>query len=227
MSKLNKFGFLQIIFMAILCSLLACDHVEKQTDRIISPEISLNQAVAVINEINGSGLMGTATFTEMNDRVHVVIEIANVSKGLHASHLHNGDCTEIGPHWHPVDIPSGHSGVPVAEATLDMSPIGIGEIGNIPVDETSSGVLEFTTSFWTIGTGESNDILGKLIIIHEAGDSFLMNPAHQGHGGMQMEHAAMEHLEIEMDSDKHSTIMMDPGAKIGCGIINKSGDPSK
>jgi len=42
-----------------------------------------------------------------------------------------------------------------------------------------------------------------------------------------MKHAAMEHLEIEMDSDKHSTITMDPGAKIGCGIIDKSDDPSE
>lgn len=85
--KLRTFGFLLVVFSAILCNLLACDRVQKQTDHIVSPEVTLNQAVAVINEINGSGLMGTATFTKMKGMVHVVIEIKNASEGLHTSHL--------------------------------------------------------------------------------------------------------------------------------------------
>lgn len=214
--KLNRFGFLLVVFSVILCNLLACNSVQKQTDHIVSPEVTLNQAVAVINEINGSGLMGTATFTQMKDMVHVVIEIKNASEGLHASHLHDGDCAEIGPHWHPMSIPSGHSGVPVAEATLEEPPVGIGEIGNIPVDEIGTGILEFTTPFWTIGTGETNDILGKLIVIHEAGDSFLENLTHQEHGIMPMEHAEME---MEADPTESHAIVMTPGAKIGCGVV--------
>ena len=160
--KLSTFGFLLTVFSAILCNLLACDRVRKQADHIVSPAVTLNRAVATISEINDSGLMGTATFTEMNGMVHVVIEIKNASQGLHASHLHNGDCAEIGPHWHPMNIRSGYSGIPVAEATLEVPPVGIGEIGNIPVDETGVGILEFTTPFWTIGTGEINDVLGKV-----------------------------------------------------------------
>lgn len=214
--KLNRFGFLLVVFSVILCNLLGCDRVQKQTDHIVSPEVTLNQAVAVINEINGSGLMGTATFTQMDGMVHVVIEIKNASEGLHASHLHDGDCAEIGPHWHPMNIPSGYSGIPVAEATLKMPPIGIGEIGNIPVDETRTGILEFKTPFWTIGTGETNDILGKLIVIHEAGDSFLESLRHQEHGIMPMEHAPME---METAPAESHQIVMTPGAKIGCGVV--------
>ena len=207
--KLNTFSFLLVVFSTILCNLFACDRVRKQADHIVSPEVTLNQAVAVINEINGSGLIGTATFTAMNDIVHVVIEIKNASERLHASHLHDGDCAEIGPHWHPMSIPSGYSGVPVAEATLEAPPIGIGEIGNILVDETGTGTLEFTTPFWTIGTGETNDILGRLIVVHEAGDSFLENLTHQ-------EHAEME---VETDPADSPAIVMNPGAKIGCGVV--------
>ena len=214
--KLRTFGFLLVVFSAILCNLLACDRVQKQTDHTVSPEVTLNQAVAVIHEINGSGLIGTATFTQMKGMVHVIIEIKSASEGLHASHLHDGDCAEIGPHWHPMSIPSGYSGVPVAEATLEVPPVGIGEIGNIPVDETGTGTLEFTTPFWTIGTGETNDILGKLIVIHEAGDSFLENLTHQQHGIMPMEHAEME---METDPMESHAIVMTPGAKIGCGVV--------
>jgi len=214
--KLNTFSFLLVVFSTILCNLFACDRIRKQADHIVSPEVTLNQAVAVISEINGSGLIGTATFTAMNDMVHVVIEIKNASEGLHASHLHDGDCAEIGPHWHPMSVPSGYSGVPVAEATLEMPPIGIGEIGNILVDETGTGTLEFTTPFWTIGTGETNDILGRLIVVHEAGDSFLENLTHQEHGVMLMEHTEME---VETDPADNPAIVMNPGAKIGCGVV--------
>ena len=129
--KLRTFGFLLVVFSVILCNLLACDRVQKQTDQIVSPEVTLNRAVAIINEINGSGLIGTATFTQMKGMIHVVIEITNASEGLHASHFHDENCAEIGPHWHPMSIPSGYSGIPVAEATLAMPPVGIGEIGNI------------------------------------------------------------------------------------------------
>lgn len=97
-----------------------------------------------------------------------------------------------------------------------MPPVGIGEIGNIPVDETGTGILEFKTPFWTIGTGETNDILGKLIVIHEAGDSFLENLTHQQHGIMPMEHAEMG---METDPTESHAIVMTPSAKIGCEVV--------
>lgn len=32
--KLSTFGFLLVVFSAILCNLIACDRVQKQTDHI-------------------------------------------------------------------------------------------------------------------------------------------------------------------------------------------------
>ena len=93
-------------------------------------------AHANISSIDGSSLNGTATFKGMNDGVHVVIEIHNATPGWHAAHIHTGkDCSDVGPHWHPMAISAGTAGVPVADATLDTPPIGIGEIGNIRVNE--------------------------------------------------------------------------------------------
>ena len=142
-------------------------------------------AIAVISEKDGTGLTGKATFAEMDGLVHVRIEIQNATPGLHAAHLHIGSCTDVGPHWHPMGIPAGTVGVPVAEATPDMPPIGVGEIGNIPVGEDGTGVLEFTTPLWSLGGDPSTDILGKLILIHETGDTFQTNP-HAHHTPMEM-----------------------------------------
>lgn len=166
-----------ITLIITVCLVSSCERIPTQ---VITTEPVGKVAVAVISEKDGSGLTGKAVFTEMSGLVHVRIEIQNASPGLHAAHLHIGSCTDVGPHWHPMEVPPGTIGVPVAEATPEMPPIGVGEIGNIPVNEDGTGVLEFTTPLWSLGGAPGTDILGKLILIHETGDTFQTNPhAHQ------------------------------------------------
>lgn len=211
-----------ITFILAVCFIVSCERIP--TEVIITAPVD-KVAVANIIAIDGSSLTGTATFTEIDDSVHVVIEIQNATSGLHAAHLHIGSCTDIGPHWHPMEVPAGTVGVPVAEATLGTPPIGIGEIGNIPVGENGTGVLEFTTPLWSVGGKPSTDILGKLILIHKTGDTFRTNP--HGHhtampttaanagthphniGQTQMEQAthvctlAMLGQQIDLEADHH------------------------
>ena len=162
-----------ITLIVAACLVIGCEDIPM---RVITVEPIDKVAVAVISEKDGSGLTGKATFAEVDGTVHARIEIQNASPGLHAAHLHIGSCTDVGPHWHPMSVPAGTVGVPVAEATSDMLPIGVGEIGNIPVGEDGTGVLEFTTSLWSLGGAPSTDILGKLMLIHETGDTFQTNP---------------------------------------------------
>ncbi|MDD9972955.1 MAG: superoxide dismutase family protein [Candidatus Poribacteria bacterium] len=174
-----------ITLMVVICLVTGCEEISTQ---MLTVEPIDKVAVALISEKDGSGLTGEAMFAEIDGTVHVRIEIQNASPGLHAAHLHIGSCTDVGPHWHPMAVPAGSVGVPVAEATPDMPPIGVGEIGNIPVGEDGTGVLEFTTPLWSLGGTPGTDILGKLLLIHETGDTFQTNP--HGH------HTAMGMLEI-------------------------------
>ncbi|MDE0089412.1 MAG: superoxide dismutase family protein [Candidatus Poribacteria bacterium] len=165
-----------IIVILILTTgfVIGCERIP--TDVITVTPVD-KVAVATISAIDGSSLIGTAVFTETDSGVHVVIEVKDAVPGLHAVHLHIGSsCADIGPHWHPMNVPAGTAGVSVAEATLDTPPIGVGEIGNIPVGEDGTGILEFTTPFWSVGGDPNTDILGKLILIHEIGDTFQTNP---------------------------------------------------
>lgn len=171
-----------LITIIIACLVSSCDRIPTQ---VIPTEPVDKVAVAVISEKDGSGLTGKATFVEMAGTVHVRIEIQNAVPGLHAAHLHIGTCADVGPHWHPMGIPAGTVGIPVAEATPEMPPIGVGEIGNIPVGEDGTGVLEFVTPFWSLGGDPSTDILGKLMLIHEIGDTFQTNP-HAHHTAIEM-----------------------------------------
>ena len=179
--KYNTYTAL-ITLIITACFLSSCERIPTQ---VITTEPIEKVAVAVISEKDRSGLIGKATLAEMDGTVHVRIEIQNATPGLHAAHLHIGTCADVGPHWHPMEIPAGTVGVPVAEATPDMPPIGVGEIGNILVGEDRTGTLEFATPFWSLGGDPNTDILGKLMLIHETGDTFQTNP-HAHHTAMGM-----------------------------------------
>lgn len=220
-----------ITLIIVACFLTGCEKIPTQ---VITAAPVDKVAVATISEIDTSGIIGTATFKEVDGGVHVVIEIQNATSGLHAMHLHTGSCTDIGPHWHPMGIPAGTPGISVVQATLDTPPIGIGEIGNISVGEDGTGILEFTTPFWSLGGDPNTDILGKLIMIHETGDTFLTNPHHAHTMNTQMD------MNMEVDaqmvqphehppgtpphSHANTSAVVPPiqpggGARIGCGTI--------
>ena len=232
--NIRPYTTLIILMIAAACLVSSCEKIPTE---VITAEPANKVAVATISEIDGSGLTGTATFTEVNGGVHVVIEIQNTTPGLHAMHLHMGSsCADAGPHWHPIGTPAGTPGIPVVQATLDTPPIGIGEVGNISVAEDGTGTIEFTTPFWSLGGDPNTDILGKLIMIHETGDTFLTNPhAHQMNMQMDMN---MENMEMDMEtglphfhppgtpahSHANTSAVVPPiqpggGAKIGCGLI--------
>ncbi len=198
--------------------------------------VSVKTAVATISGLDENSITGTATFMEMEGAIHAVIEVQNASPGLHAMHLHTGtSCLDVGLHWHPVGIPAGTVGVPVAEATQANPPIGRGEIGNVLVGETGTGRLEFTTPLWSLGGSPDTDILGKLILVHEVGDTFEAMPhgQHLPDNTSMVEMGATEHHHHDAGTPPHSHDEMPlsaqgmempdkqpgGGAKIGCGLI--------
>ena len=182
-----------IIFIITACLTSGCERIPTQVIVTEVPDEKI--AVAVISEKDGSGVTGKATFVETDGTVHVKIEIQNATPGLHATHLHEGTCADVGPHWHPMGVPAGRVGVPVAEATPEMPPIGVGEIGNISVSEDGTGVLEFKTPLWSLGGDPNTDILGKLLLIHETGDTFQTHP----HAGATAHTHNMAQMQMETE----------------------------
>ncbi|MYG00365.1 superoxide dismutase family protein [Candidatus Poribacteria bacterium] len=188
-----------VVFIVISCFFIGCEWIPTE---VITTEPIDKVAVATISAIDESDLIGAATFTEVDSGVHVKIEIQNASPGLHATHLHLGSCPDVGPHWHPMGVSPGSVGVPVAEATLETPPIGVGEIGNIPVGEDGKGILEFTTPFWSVGRDPNTGILGKLILIHETGDTFQTNP-HAHNTGMHTHNVTQMPTDLETIQTTH------------------------
>lgn len=231
---MNTKSYTYTVLIILIITIGLATGCEKIPTQVITAAPVDKVAVATISEIDGSGITGTATFTEVDRGVHVTIEIQNTTSGLHAMHLHTGSCTDIGPHWHPMVIPAGTPGIPVVQATRDTPPIGIGEIGNISVGEDGTGILAFTTPFWSLGRDPNTDILGKLIMIHETGDTFLTNPHHahtmntQMDMNMEADTQMVQPHEHPPGTPPHShantsatvpSIQPGGGARIGCGTI--------
>ncbi len=129
-------------------------------------------ATAAIEARSGSGLSGTATFTEKDGGVELVVDVTGAPPGPHAVHLHEkGDCsapdaTSAGGHFNPDGSPHG---------APDAEHHHAGDFGNMTVGEDGKGHLAITTSRLTVKAGPTS-VLGHAIIVHAAADDLTTQP---------------------------------------------------
>ena len=161
---------LLLLLVCISTVLVSCDIIQKA----LIPATPSQQAIAIIGPASGSALAGTAIFTQNGDTITLVIEVQNVSPGLHAVHIHEtGDCsapdaTSAGGHWNPTNVAHGKWG---------EGEFHLGDIGNITVGEDGTGTIALTTDLWEMGTGSVLDIVGTGIIVHADADDFTSQPS--------------------------------------------------
>ncbi|MBI2922268.1 MAG: superoxide dismutase family protein [Planctomycetes bacterium] len=131
------------------------------------------RAVAKLDGRDGAAVKGTATFVAKGGKVWLTVEIEGASAGPHAFHIHEkGDCSSAdaksaGGHWNPTSKAHGKWG---------EGEFHLGDIGNIEVGQDGKGSLKVETDLWTVGTGQSNDVVGKSVIVHEGADDFKTQP---------------------------------------------------
>lgn len=161
-----------LLLIAISFTMISCERVEQQLGTVAT--LPIKEATAIIGSTNDSGLTGMAVFTQDGDQITFIIEVQNVSPGLHAVHIHEkGDCsapdgTSAGGHWNPTDVAHGKWG---------EGEFHLGDIGNMTVGEDGTGTMTLTTDLWEIGTGSDIDVVGKGIIVHADADDFVSQPS--------------------------------------------------
>lgn len=151
------------LFVLSLAFMVACTETKEKT------------AIANIEAKSGSAVSGKVTFTEKNGKVTMKAELAGLSEGNHAIHIHAvGDCsaddgTSAGGHWNPTDENHGKWG---------EAPYHRGDIGNLVADADGNGNIERETDLWCLDcTDDTKNITGKAIIIHEGPDDFSSQPS--------------------------------------------------
>ena len=145
------------IFIFAACFTIGCDDVSEILEVLDEGLIDKNRTVTVtLAEKNGSGITGTATFTEYLDsygenRGSLVIlsfdvEIQNGGPGRkYAAYIYSGDsCETPGSIWNV----EGFDAYPFT------------------IDENGIGHQDDITDL-TIDTNPDTDIIGKVLVIHE------------------------------------------------------------
>jgi len=133
-------------------------------------------ATATLESADDPKLSGTVTFTQLEDAVRMVVDVAGVSDaGPHGIHLHeNGKC-EHGPAGKHYSSAGGHfnpTGVP--HACRESTTHHAGDFGNIEIQADGTGHLVVVTSMLSLGG--PNSPIGKAVILHTGGDDCKTQP---------------------------------------------------
>jgi Cu-Zn family superoxide dismutase len=123
-------------------------------------------AVATLGPSSGTQVTGTATFTEKDGKVEVVIKAKDLSPGKHGVQVHeNPDCkssdaSSAGKHFAP--------GGGVHAGPTDPNRHA-GDLGNLEAGADGSGTLTLTTDKLTVSAGERS-VVGHSVIVHSEPD---------------------------------------------------------
>lgn len=122
--------------------------------------------------------MGTATFSEADDGLTIMLEAEGLEPGMHGMHIHNAgmcegpDFSSAGDHFNPTDASHGfdHEDGPHA-----------GDLENIEVDEDGTVSTEVQAENVTILDEEVDTSLltaeGTALIIHSGEDDYESQPS--------------------------------------------------
>ncbi|MDE0316214.1 MAG: hypothetical protein OXM61_15045 [Candidatus Poribacteria bacterium] len=147
----NKTLWVLVALIFTACFTIGCDNVSTREVLDLFSTVDLNRTVTVtLDEKNGSGITGEATFAEYNIESGTIlsfdVKIQNAGPGRkYAAYIYSGDsCETPGSIW---DV----------EAFKAYS---------FTTDENGIGDQDYTTDL-TIDTNSETDILGKVLVIHE------------------------------------------------------------
>lgn len=116
---------------------------------------------------SGSKLVGTATLTEEQGGVKVVLALEGLTPGEHGTHVHEtADCSapdakSAGSHYNP---DKHDHGLPAVAARH------LGDLGNVIADKDGKGKLEIVIPGANLQPNDPHSFLGRSVIVHEKKD---------------------------------------------------------
>jgi Cu-Zn family superoxide dismutase len=121
-------------------------------------------AEARIDPVGDSQVRGSGRFAVERGVVTMDVVFTNVPQGAHAITLQDS-CD--GEHWNPTNATHGR---------FDTPPFHLGDVGNFFANDEGHGSITFTTELWSIGTGLSNDVVDKVVVVRSGKDDFATSP---------------------------------------------------
>ncbi|MDE0044015.1 MAG: hypothetical protein OXT74_18370, partial [Candidatus Poribacteria bacterium] len=85
LNTFNTTCLFPLFLIGLVMSLASCGVFQDLLTEVDAP--ASQQAIAIIGSASGSGLTGTATFTQVGDQITLLAEISGASPGLHGFHI--------------------------------------------------------------------------------------------------------------------------------------------
>ncbi len=130
-------------------------------------------AKADLQPTKGSKASGTATFTQMGDKVRLVADVSGLNPGQeHGFHIHEvGDCSSgdgmsTKGHYNPLNKQHAHYSTPERHA---------GDMQAIKADSTGKAHIDTTLDVITVNPGPTS-IIGRGLIVHAGSDDYKTQP---------------------------------------------------
>ena len=156
---------MKIFFAAVAAVFLlpACQGLQPESPR----------ASAQLEPTKGSRTSGDASFRQVDDKVHVVINVQGLKPGAeHGLHIHEvGDCSSgdglsTKGHFNPFGMP--HAGHTSAQRHA-------GDLPSLKADASGRGMVDAMLDRITVGPGPGS-VVGRGLIVHADPDDFKTQP---------------------------------------------------
>ena len=178
----------RILVVSILAaSLAACASAPPKKPVAPAPQHRVQRAQANLAPASASLVSGRLTVTAIDGGVRIEGELGGLGRGgTHAIHVHErGDCSaadgsSAGGHFNPGTSAHGRADTPVHH---------LGDMDNLSANARGVARVDLQLMGVTLGSGASNDILGRALVVHAGPDDYGSQPAGNS------------------------------GARVGCGVI--------
>ena len=144
-------------------------------------------ATAKLQPTKGNTTSGTATFTQVGDKVRVVADVSGLKPGQqHGFHVHEaGDCSSgdgmsTKGHFNPQGKPHAH---------YSMAERHTGDMPALQADASGNARLDTTLDVMTVADGP-NSVVGKGLIVHAGSDDYKTQPT--GNAGARIACAVIQ-----------------------------------
>jgi hypothetical protein len=134
-----------VLLVIVIIALVAGAYFLLPRQSAVQTEPQVSEMTIVLSQYSESGQEGTATLTDVNGQLRVVLDLSGYDSDVpQPAHIHTGNCPRIGPVIHTLsDVVDNHS-----ETTLDTTLDGLlasNETLNINVHESYDNFATYTS----------------------------------------------------------------------------------